>query len=50
MMRELIASIRGDCHEQNVSTMGSKRPAVVSYNQEREHKKNRQFVANHGIR
>jgi hypothetical protein len=47
MMREFIANVCAECHEQNT---GKKRSAIVSYNQEREPKKCRQLVANHGIR
>jgi len=47
MMSEFVADARAACHEQNT---GRKRSAIVSYNQEREAKKCRQYVANHGIR
>lgn len=48
VIMELVASVRANCHERN---QNGKRPAaIVSYNQERERKKSRQFVANHGIR
>jgi hypothetical protein len=48
MMREFVADARAECHEQN--TASRKRSAIISYNQEREPKKCRQLVANHGIR
>ena len=47
MMSEFVADARAACHEQNT---GRKRSGIVSYNQEREPKKCRQLVANHGIR
>jgi hypothetical protein len=47
MMREFTANLRAKCHDENT---GKKRSAIVSYNQEREPKKCRQLVANHGIR
>jgi hypothetical protein len=46
-IREFTADVRAKCHEQNTDR---KRSAIVSYNQEREPKKCRQLVANHGIR
>jgi hypothetical protein len=48
MIRDVVASVRASCLEDNA--LGTKRSAIVSFNQERETKKCRQFVANHGIR
>jgi hypothetical protein len=48
MISNFVASVRASCLEDNA--LGTKRSAVVSFNQEREKKKCRQFVANHGIR
>jgi hypothetical protein len=47
MIRDYVARVRSECHENN---SGGKRSAIVSYNQERESKKCRQYVANNGIR
>jgi hypothetical protein len=48
MISEFVASVRASCLEDNA--LLKKRSLVVSFNQEREPKKCRQFVANHGIR
>jgi hypothetical protein len=48
VIMDLVASVRAKCHEKNKN--GKRPSAIVSYNQERERKKSRQYVANHGIR
>jgi len=47
VLADVVASMRSTCHE-NIS--GGKRPAVVSFNREKEPKRSRQYVANNGIR
>jgi hypothetical protein len=42
MIRDNVARVRSECHENN---SGGKRSAIVSYIQERESKKSRQYVA-----
>lgn len=48
VITDFVASVRANCQEKNKN--GKLPSAIVSYNQERERKKSRQFVANHGIR